>query len=206
MAELPYQVASNANLQNAPKKKLPYIEDDGRSIGDSSLIIEYLKTTYGDRLDGHLSPAEKAISLAMRRMMEENLYWVMVYSRWQEPDNWEETKEAFFGSFPPLLKQVIPSIARKQAIQKLDGHGMGRHSASEIYQIGIADVTALSDFLADKPFFMGDRPTTLDATAYAFLSNILYTPIKSPLKRKVETLTNLTTYCDRVKARYYSNS
>ncbi|MGC1306267.1 MAG: hypothetical protein WA885_03485 [Phormidesmis sp.] len=35
MAGLPYQVAANANLLKAPKKKLPYITDNGRVVADS---------------------------------------------------------------------------------------------------------------------------------------------------------------------------
>ena len=49
MAKLPYQAPKcGIPLGKAPKHKLPYIVDRGQSIGDSSLIIDYLKATYGD--------------------------------------------------------------------------------------------------------------------------------------------------------------
>lgn len=203
MVNLPFKTVLTNNIRQAPKGKMPYIRDRGEIIADSNLIIDYLQQTYGCNLDDHLSPSELAIALAMRRLIEENLYWVAVYSRWQDPQNWEATKTAFFDDLPPILSQIIPPLARQEIRKNLHGQGIGRHSAAEIYRIGIADAIALSDFLANKPFFMGDRPTTLDASAYGVLANILWTPIESPLKEKVQTLTNLVRYCDRIKAQFY---
>ncbi|MEG4445881.1 glutathione S-transferase C-terminal domain-containing protein [Microcoleus sp. AT9_B5] len=40
---------------------------------------------------------------------------------------------------------------------------------------------AISDFLADKPFFMGDQPTTLDATAYGYIGNFIQPRFESPI-------------------------
>jgi glutathione S-transferase len=203
MANLSYEVVSSSDLSKAPKGKMPYIEDNGQTIADSNFIIDYLTTTYGDRLDHHLNATEKAIALAMRRLIEENLYWVVVYSRWQEPANWETVKHAFFNDLPPILRSLIPPLARKSITKSLYGHGMGRHSRTEIYQIGIQDTTALSNFLADKPFFMGEQPTSLDAVAYSYLANVLWTPIVSPIKEAAQNLPNLEAFCDRMKQRFY---
>lgn len=38
---------------------------------------------------------------------------------------------------------------------------MGIHTAEEVAQFGCDDLKALSDLLADKPFFFGDEPTTV---------------------------------------------
>ncbi|MGB8700861.1 MAG: Tom37 metaxin N-terminal-like domain-containing protein, partial [Thermosynechococcaceae cyanobacterium] len=157
MAKLPFECVYDADLQKAPKGKMPYISDKGKIIADSNFIIAYLKETYGDPLDAHLSRSERAVMVAMQRLIEENLYWAGVYSRWQVPQNWPVTKAAFFDGFPPVLRWIIPIIARKQTLKNLDGQGMGKHSESEVYTIGKTDLTALSDFLDDKPFFMGQQ-------------------------------------------------
>ena len=44
----------------------------------------------------------------------------------------------------------------------------------EIYALGHADIAALSDFLAGKAYFLGDRPTALDATAYAIAARTIW--------------------------------
>jgi glutathione S-transferase len=190
-------------MGKAPKGKMPYIVDGDKKIGDSNFIIDYLKQTYGDPLDAHLTGSDRAISLAMRRLIEENLYWVMVHNRWIEPANWEKTKAVFFSELPPIIKSIVPNLLRQENQKKLQGHGMGKHSSEEIYAIGIADLTALSDFLSDKPFFFGSEPTSLDAAAYGILANILWAPFDSPIKSKAQQLANIVAYCTRMRDRYY---
>ena len=204
MAHLPYEIAPRANHFKAPKGKLPYIRDNGKIIADSSFIIEYLKATYGDPLDAKLNSLEVAQVLALRRMMEENLYWVLAYWRWVEPQGWKVTKAEFFKPVPALLRGPISALARRGVTRQLWGHGMGRHSAEEVYHIGNTDITALADFLRDKPFFMGENPTSLDATAYAFLANITLVPMDSALKQYALKYPQLEAYCKRMKARYYA--
>ena len=80
---------------------------------------------------------------------------------------------------------------------------MGRHSREEILAIGKADITALADFLADKPFFLGAEPTSLDATAYPFLANVPWFPLDTPIKAHAAARPNPQSYCERMKARYY---
>ena len=203
MTGLPYQFAPNADIRKAPKGKFPVIEDNGKIIPDSGFILDYLQQTYGDKLDSHLTPAERAVALAMRRLLEENLYWCMLYGRWGVEENWRITRDAYFGFIPSVVRPLIAGMIRKQALKALHGHGMGRHTPEEIYRIGKTDISALSNFLADKPFFMGAQPTSLDASAYASLANLLWAPTRSPLTAHAESLPNLATYCARMKARYW---
>jgi glutathione S-transferase len=76
----------------------------------------------------------------------------------------------------------------------------------EIFQLGKKDLKTLSDFLADKPYFMGDKPTILDASAFGFLVNILRCPIESPLKEYTGGHQNLVDFCDRIMQQYYAGS
>lgn len=204
MAKIPYEIVPNADIRKAPKGKMPFIEHEGKLMGDSNLIIEYLKEKFGDPLDQHLSPSDKAVSLAFRRMLEENLYWVGVYVRWGIDENFKKVSEAFFSFLPFPLRLIIPKVARKNILKQLYGHGMGRHSSQEIFEIGKKDLSAVSDFLANKPFFLGNQPTTVDATIYAFLANILWAPIESVVKEHAKRLKNLEAYCQRMKEKFYS--
>jgi hypothetical protein len=111
--------------------------------------------------DHRLTPAERAIGVAFRRMAKEHLYWVMMHIRWRE--NWDAYTAmlrpgmlALAGGDGEQVEGLLQQ-ARKSMLEQLLGHGMGRHSAEEIHQIGIHDVTAISDFLADKPFFIRRR-------------------------------------------------
>jgi glutathione S-transferase len=203
MTELPHELVFEDTLDKAPKRKMPYITDEGKKIGDSNLVIEYLQKKYGDSTDAHLSPVDRAISLALRRMIDENLYWSLVYSRWVDDKNWPTTRSAYFGGLPPVLNQLVPALLRRGTIKNMVGHGIGKHTEAEIYEIGCRDIQALSDFLGDKEFFIGDRPTILDATAHAILANFIKVPMDSPLKTKTTELTNLVNFSDRMTAKFY---
>jgi glutathione S-transferase len=204
MVGLPYEVASDADVRKAPKKKLPYVQDGDRTLADSTFVIDYLKQTYGDPLDQHLSPPERAIALAFQRLMEENLYWAVAYSRWAEDGNWPVLRKAYFSNLPPILSAIVPGLVRKDVLRNLYGQGIARHSREEIYAIGKRDIKAISDFLRDKPFLMGDQPTSLDAAGYGFLANLLRIELPSELSDYTRRFENLREYCDRMEAKFWS--
>lgn len=206
MAGLPYATANGFDLPRAPKGKLPFIEDGGKTIADSGLIIDYLKQTYGDPLDAELSARQQAVSLGFIRLIEEHLYWAaVVQPRWVEEEGWQTTRPLFFKDQPFPLRLIIPQVARHNIKKEIHGHGMGRHGREEIYAMACADLDALSDYLADQPFFHGEQASSLDAVAYAFLANILWVPIESPAKQHALGLPNLEAYCQRMKQAYYAD-
>jgi glutathione S-transferase len=206
MAAVPFEVSPPrlSDVGNAPKGKMPYIRDAGQTVADSSFIIEHLKATRGDPLDSWLSAEQRAVALAFQRLMEENLYWAVVHTRWVAPRGWATVKPAFFGRMPAPLKWVAPSLVRRSLVKGMHGHGMGRHSAEEIIAIGQRDITALANYLGDKPFFMGEQPCSLDATAYGFLANLVAVPVESALKDHALSYPQLPAFCERIRSRYYA--
>lgn len=203
MAGLRYRI-EHADVRKAPKHKLPYIDDDGRIVADSGFIVDYLIARYGDPLDAALTPAQRAQALALRRLMEEHLYWALAYARWIPLANWHITKRAYFGFMPWGVRQIVPELIRKKVHRDLHGHGLGRHREAEIYALGCADLSALSDALGSQAYFLGSVPTSVDATAFAWLANVLSVPIESPMKAHAQTLTNLVDYSARMHTRYFS--
>lgn len=201
LAGLPYEAVNDGNVMKAPKGKLPYIEDQGAVVADSTFVIDYLKATYGDTLDAAITAEQRAQATAFQRLFEENLYWAVVHTRWAEPAGWARTKAGFFGALPVPLRWLLPPLARRGILGEMRGHGMGRHSEAEIHAIARRDVDAVADFLADKPYMLGPLPTSLDATAYAFLANLLWAPVDSPIRRHAASRPNLEAYCQRMKAR-----
>lgn len=205
MMGMPYEIKHMFNTQKAPKGKLPFIKDHGKTIPDSNFIIEYLQETYGNPLEEHLSDKDKAIIHALRRMLDENTYWVGVYTRWVMEENWEKTKESFFGKLKAPYRWFIPKLAKKNILNQLHQHGIGRHSEDEIFSIACKDLEALSAILGDDDYFVGSTPTTLDASAFALLVNLFEVPIESPVKDYAERFNNLKEFCNRMKERYYSD-
>ena len=203
LAGIPHTNVVDATPFGAPKGKLPYIEHEGQKIADSGFIIEYLERRFGYDPNGSLSPADRGVALALRRLIEENLYWVMVYDRWVVDENWERFRPVVLGGVPAPLRPIIAPIARRGVKHQLKGHGIGLHSADEIHAIGKRDIGAIADVLGDKPFVMGDTPTEIDAIAYGQLPNIMQVPIESPVKDEALQRANLVAYVERVKQRLF---
>jgi len=198
LTKLPYQVVNTIKLSTTPKGKLPYIVDNDHVIADSDFIIQYLKATYGNPLDAHLNTQQMTEALLMKRMIEEHYYWTIAYSRWLDPFNVQQVNQLFFSRLPFILRPIIAYSIRKKARANLIGHGMGRHSRDEVYLLGIEDLTALKNYLADKPYIMGDQVTSLDACIYAFLASTMRTPIASPLSKFANEQVKFVEYLKRM--------
>jgi glutathione S-transferase len=210
-ANLPYESVPfdpMRTFSRAPKRKLPFIEDeDGARIGDSTLIIDWLSREHGLDVDAPLDTWQRAVSLAFRRMLDEHFYWVGVYFRWIEEPGWAVVRETFFAGIPRAVRPMIATVQRRKFAAALKAQGTGRHARDEIYRLGNDDMEALSRLLADDTwFFAAPRPTLLDIWAHAFVGQIIVPPIDSPLKQATLRLGNLAAHFERLQERLYANA
>ncbi|MEH2285995.1 glutathione S-transferase C-terminal domain-containing protein [Nostoc sp.] len=159
-------------------------------------------------LDANLTFVERSKSLAFRRTIKENTFWGIPYIRYNIEENWQHFRAVLVQALFPetALESSQPFVEefRKTVLSQMHGHGMGRHSSEEITQIICADFQALSDFLADKPFFMGEQPTTLDATAYAYIGNFIKPPYGSPIIDYALHRANLCEHYERMTQEFFS--
>ena len=197
-------VAKLENLKKAPKGKLPFIDDNGLIIGDSQLIIEHLKQQLGQDLDSQLTAQQRAVSYLVTKSLDENLYFILLYSRWCRDDSWPLIKQAFFSKMPFPIRLIVPNMLRKKVIKGLYGQGLGRHSNSEIQQMLRQNLQSLSDLLADNQYFFGDQLSALDAAAFAFLAAFILVDIDNPYNRIAREYSSLVSYCDRIQQQFYA--
>lgn len=203
MTGLPYETKFVNNPQKSPKRKLPFIKIDGTLYPDSELIIDELKARFGDVLDKELTKEQRALAVLIDLTFSERLYWVEFYQRWQNDAGWAVLKDTMFGKLPSLAKLFVPNMVRKNMLKELDGQGMGRHSPEEVAQLGIKAIDAIAITLGENKYFLGDKPTSIDATAFSFLVNILWTPLNDLFKQHALQLDNLNAYCHRMWDEFY---
>lgn len=203
LADVPFTIEATVRPDRMPKGKLPCIRDGGRLIADSSRIVEHLKASRGLDPDLGLSDRQRAEALALQRLIEEHLYFAMVWARWVDPEGWPAVAEGFFASVPAPLRPLGRALLRARFRRMLELQGLGRHRPEEIVALAREDLAALSAYLADKPFFMGEQLTTIDAVAYGFLANILLVPVEGALKRAASEFANLVAFCETMEAGIY---
>lgn len=202
MAGLAY-VKLRAQPSQSPKGQIPFIDDGGMRIADSTFIRAYLEQTYGLDFDEGLGARQRAEAWAVERMCENHLGWASAYDRWMIPANFEKGPARFFDDAPEAVRHQLRKEVLGRVAQTLHAVGVGRHSETEIVALGARSLRALSAILGDQPYLMGERPCGADATAFGILAGI-YTPhFESELRRRAEGLANLAAYVDRLMAQFY---
>lgn len=202
LAGLDYKM-NNRGFSNAPKGKLPYVNDDGEVIADSTFIRWHIENKYGFDFDKGLDAEQRAVSWAFERMFEDHVYWALLHARWADEANFNRGPRAYFKVLRFPLRLIVPGRARRNLMAQIKGHGMGRHSDAEIVALGTRSLDAAADFLGQKPFMMGAEPTGLDASAFAFLLGALCPLFETPLRTSTERHPNIKAYVGRMAERYY---
>jgi len=204
MAGIAYTLA-HGDPRDAPKGKVPWIDDDGKILGDSTFIINYLKKKHDISLDSWLSPQQQALGHALQKMVEESLYFVSSWNKWVEDEGFAIYSAELFAGMPAEQLEYVPEMVRKRAIEKLHAQGIARHERDEIYALGIADVAAFGELLGDGPFLFGDRPTSFDAGAFGVIGNLKDGPFDSPVRDRIRATNNIADYIDRIREQYFSD-
>ena len=204
MAKLPYAIAE-ANFRKAPKGKIPYIADDGQILGDSHFIQKHIETKYGHDFDaGHAAEA-LAIATAMERLCEERLYWIIVYERWAIDAIFNKGTARFFDVAPAPFRPIVRSLIRRKVLKALWSQGISRHSQSEILELARTDLRALSVFLGDKTWLLGDTTCGADAALLAILMSGLCPEFGSEHREEFLRFDNLVAYEKRGRARFFQD-
>jgi glutathione S-transferase len=202
MARLPYRT-DGTGFAKAPKGKIPYIDDDGVVVADSTFIRWHIEKKYRIDFDQGLSAGQKATAWAFEKMAEEQLYWVGLSDRWLNDENFRKGPMKFFDRVPWPMRRFVVAKVRRDVRARLRGQGLGRHSPDEILALGTRSINAIADFLGDQPFFMGAEPSGVDATMFAFACAMLCPHFSSPSRTAAERRENLRRYVGRMTARFY---
>lgn len=204
MAEIPYRGRIENNPGRGPKGKSPWIETEKGIMGDTELIIAWLKQTRGVDPDEELTPLQRAEGLAWRRLFEEHYHQVWEYLTFLTPAGMSSARE-WFGQFPALPRPLIRALMIRGLRRQLYARGVGRHSLEDIERMGSADIDAAATYLGDRPFWLGDEPTTTDCTAFAFLALTIWTPPISAVHERAREHANLVAFCERMGALFFAD-
>jgi len=104
---------------------------------------------------------------------------------------------------PAFVRPLIVAQVRRTINRDLHGQGIGRHSRDDIVALAIKDIRALSDFLGNKTYFMGEKITGADAVVHAFLVAAMVPLFEGPIRQTAIAQTNLVEYVERLNAHWY---
>ena len=198
LADVPFVHEHIFDASAAPRGQLPYVVDDGETIGDSETIIAHLVRKYGLTIDVNLTAAQLTTNLLVTRMLDD-LYWVMSYSRWKDERFFPAFRDGFMAQHP-RIDEAGMNKAREYNAQRYHFQGIGRYPPDQAYARGLADLQVLADLIPAGGYVHGEKPTSIDAGIYGFIANIHFFPIPTPLKAFVTAHPNLVRHCEAIHA------
>jgi glutathione S-transferase len=196
LAGVPFTHEHVFDASKAPRGQLPYIVEDGESIGDSESIIVYLTKKHELAIDAGLSPVQRRTNHLVTRMLDD-LYWVMSYSRWKDERFYPAFRDAFIAQHPQLDAAGLEK-AKAYNAQRYYYQGIGRYTPAQAYARGLADLEVLAELVPAEGYVHGPKPTSIDAGIYGFLANVHFFPIPTPLKAFVSAQPNLVRHCEAI--------
>jgi len=202
LAEIPYTVDFQMMPNKGPKKKIPYIIENGKLIGDSSLIIEHLTKTRHIDIDAGLTDRERAFDLAVCGMCDERLYWYGVWDRWLG-SGWPVVSDAFFGGMPAPMRAAVKFFAQRGVRKQMWAQGTGRHTDEEIMSMAKRDIAALAAIVGDGPYVHGEKIRSVDAVVYAYVVNLTLFQMDTPMTEAARAHTNLVAYARNISEIYF---
>ena len=202
MAGLAYR-KQRAMPPASPKGQLPYIDDDGQGVADSTFIRGHIERKYGFDFDLGLDRPARAQAWAFERMIESHVYWALVGARWVDPENFAKGPAHFFDGAPEDRREMLREDAQFRVAENYLLSGLGRHAPDDDVELAARSLLALSVQLGDKPYLMGEKPSGTDATAFGALAGILTPFFDSRLRTRAEEFENLTAYVERMMQQYY---
>jgi glutathione S-transferase len=202
MSGLPFEKKSSG-LRKAPKGKLPYIEDEGEIVADSTFIRLHLEHKHGIDFDRGLSTVQKGTAWAVEKMLEDQLYWIIVNARWLDDENFNKGPAMFFAAAPAPVRPLIKGMVRRSLRKTLHGHGIGRHDPAQIDELGARALGAVSGVLGENQYLTGSQLCGADATVYAFMISALCPHFDTPLRARALNLPNIVAYSERMQQRFH---
>ncbi len=204
MAGLDYEIKWLNNPGRGPKGKLPYINFNGQILADSELIFERLEADADYPLSGFLTEEQKAEAVFIDTALSERLFWVIIFLRWKDDENFAHIKRSIEKGIPYPMKWIVPKMIRRYIVKGLYMQGMGRHSRQEVIALGSKLIDKLAVALGDKQYMLDNtRPSWLDASMFGFLVNVIFAHGKNELKDYTRTHQNLFEYIVRLWEKYY---
>eukprot|EP00934_Nitzschia_sp_Nitz4_P006119 Nitzschia sp. Nitz4//scaffold167_size49223//35599//36857//NITZ4_007040-RA/size49223-processed-gene-0.62-mRNA-1//-1//CDS//3329538290//6109//frame0 len=203
------------------KGKIPYVTTahlPTEQLCDSNVIVNTIMKDTSATLIGRpttdaiLTPHQKAVAHTTIRMLEEHTAQIGFHYRYgrhmEEFTTQLDLPRHLFSADTSRKGRIVAwiwkSVQPKGTLKVSRYRGLTRHTDEELWEFCNHDLQALSDLLADQPYFFGETPTALDCTVYGHLSQFLWVPLEYPQKEYLlQRCPNLVNFMYRFRDAYW---
>ncbi len=182
-----------------PTGQLPVLLVGDEKVADSTRILQRIEGLSPGSLTGGLDARGVAEAWLWEEFADTSLYPYVLASRWADDKGWPVPKKAFFGSLPPVVRQVVATAVRKKTIEKLLGRDFLRSGLDVCYERMYRILDALEQRAPEHGFWMGERATVADLGLFGHLHS-LRIPLLPWRADDIARRTRLSNWLDRVDA------
>lgn len=207
-AEAPVTFTVSGNPWKSATGELPVLKSKDKKISGVDEIFNFFRSNKCT-IDDHLSRKEVSLMNAYMAMVEENLAPAFEHCMWVDSQNFNDVIRPWFSKsmiFP--LSLFLPGRLRQFVIKRLFHSTEDNLPESEkehkIYKKAKECINILSNVLADKDYFFGEQPCSLDAMVFGFLALLEKTPFRNKiLQQHLALCSNLVQFCHRITSKHF---
>lgn len=201
LAGIAYEQVIEDDSRKGPKGKSPWIEHDGRRIGDSDAIIRYLADSYGKPIEPATpDPKARAAAHGFKVAFEEEFHQILEWELFLHPEGAAFIDAEIRKNMPPVVGGLVSHMVARHFRRQLHARGIARHDPETVAAKGRADLDALAAWLQDRPFLAGPQPVLADLAVFGQVAPVLHWPMDTPMARHVRSIPVVRDWCDRIKA------
>eukprot|EP00698_Gefionella_okellyi_P014388 TRINITY_DN3993_c0_g1_i2.p1 TRINITY_DN3993_c0_g1~~TRINITY_DN3993_c0_g1_i2.p1 ORF type:complete len:318 (-),score=62.64 TRINITY_DN3993_c0_g1_i2:22-945(-) len=201
LAQIPHQTAY-CSFSN--HEKLPTMME-GSTLISHDTVFDYVRKHHMQPLDSSLGSDQVAEVHAFATMVEEYGKDVMHFFWWLDDANYEQvTKRAFTADLAWPYNHIWASRERNRVREVLEARGVA--SSDAVLERYRQCLEALNQKLGSQQYLMGNVPTSVDASVFAYLCTHL--SVELPNNKIHDTLVQfprLLHYVNNIRSTYFNN-
>jgi glutathione S-transferase len=199
-----YEQVFENDSRKGPLGKSPWIEHDGRRLGDSDAIIRHLAGRFDVPIEPQSAdPVLSAAAHAFKVAFEEEFHQILEWELFCHPAGVAYIDRQIREAAPPLLGAPLSRLVRRHFRHQLHARGIGRHDAETVLAKARADLDALVAFLSNRPYLTGATPVLADLAVFGQVTPMLHWTMDTPVSRYARALAPIQAWSGRIMARCF---
>ena len=171
------------------------------TLSESDSIIASLNDKAGGALFDGLTNDQQVLGLALKKLTEDQLYWLMVWAKWISDTSRTALAESLLEQYPRPVKMMLSAATKRRITARCKSQGIGLMNEEERENEAVKDLTALSDQLKKTPFPLGSVMTVYDFSVAAMLSSVIFVKPCNWLSNVAKNSSIFPEYLERVRDR-----
>lgn len=196
---IPHQLIYQPYQNQSPTGLLPYIIDGDVILADSSAIVDYLRQQYGLSSDKVIDENTAYTWRQLEQLCENDLYPIIVHSRMLDPSGLAVMTSNKTITEVLNSKESIEIVQNKMQ-QLINASSISQFTQEQRYLRGLDILYTIENTIHKGTPWLDHKPSTYDATVYAFLENIQAIPLPNIMNKYLHESSIFHDYLTKVKS------